>query len=177
MGVPADLGRCGFSAVKKQPALSDWIFPLMCRLLFLGSQQIRPLSRGGGLGRGLLRAARISVLNGGGFCPLIRGEGVGVRLPAEGCLHLNMVGVQAAFSVWRQSAPRAATSSVGMAAQRHGNRANAEIYRIEKTNEKAACTSFSNMQAAFLRPIRFMPPPSSLAANWCRRFRACACRW
>ena len=30
-----------------------------------------------------------------------------------------MVGVQAAFSVWRQSAPRAATSSVGMAAQHH----------------------------------------------------------
>ncbi|WP_455228159.1 hypothetical protein [Kingella denitrificans] len=42
-----------------------------------------------------------------------------MRLPAEGCLHLNMVGVQAAFSVWRQSALRAAAPSAGMAAQRH----------------------------------------------------------
>ena len=172
MGVPADLGRCGFSAVKKQPALQ--IFKVQAA--FLGSQQIRPLSRGGGLGRGLLRAARISVLNGGGFCLLTRGERVGVRLPAEGCLHLNMMGVQAAFSVWRQSALRAATSSVGMAAQRH------ETMRIRKfivlkKNEKAACTSFSTVQAAFLRPIRFMPPLSSLAANSCRHFRACAFRW
>ena len=144
MGVPCGFPPRGFARIK-----SSLHFKYSrCRLLFLGSQQIRPLSRGRGLGRGLLRAARISVLNGGGFCPLARGGEVGVRLPAEGCLHLNMMGGAGCFF------GAAAAPSVGMAAQRHRNRANAEIYRIEKTNEKAACTSFSNVQAAFLRTIR-----------------------
>ena len=89
----------------------------------------------------------------------------GIGLPA-----LEYGGGAGCFLRW------AAAPSVGMAAQRH------ETMRIRKfivlkKNEKAACTSFSTVQAAFLRRVRFMPPPSSLAANSCRRFRACACRW
>ncbi len=54
--------------------------------------------------------------------PFPTGEGVGLRLPTEGGLHLNMT------AKCRLPLPRAATLSVGMAAQRHADRSDSEIY-------------------------------------------------
>ena len=58
--------------------------------------------------------------------PSPTGEGVGLRLPSEGGLHLNMT------AKCRLPLPRAATLSVGMAAQRHADRSESEIYLIER---------------------------------------------
>ena len=54
--------------------------------------------------------------------PSPTGEGVGFQLPSEGGLHLNMT------KKCRLPLPRAATLSVGMAAQRHADRSDSEIY-------------------------------------------------
>ena len=54
--------------------------------------------------------------------PSPAGEGVGFQLPSEGGLHLNMT------AKCRLPLPRAATLSVGMAAQRHADRSDSEIY-------------------------------------------------
>ena len=54
--------------------------------------------------------------------PSPTGEGVSLRLPSEGGLHLNMT------AKCRLPLPRAATLSVGMAAQRHADRSDSEIY-------------------------------------------------
>ena len=54
--------------------------------------------------------------------PSPTGEGVGFQLPSEGGLHLNMT------AKCRLPLPRAATLSVGMAAQRHADRSDSEIY-------------------------------------------------
>ena len=54
--------------------------------------------------------------------PSPTGEGVGFQLPSEGGLHLNMT------AKCRLPLPRAATLSVAMAAQRHADRSDSEIY-------------------------------------------------
>ncbi len=54
--------------------------------------------------------------------PSPTGEGVSLRLPSEGGPHLNMT------KKCRLPLPRAATLSVGMAAQRHADRSDSEIY-------------------------------------------------
>ena len=54
--------------------------------------------------------------------PSPTGEGVGLRLPSEGGLHLNIT------AKCRLPLPRAATLSVGMAAQRHAACSDSEIY-------------------------------------------------
>ena len=54
--------------------------------------------------------------------PSPTGEGVSLLLPSEGGLHLNMT------AKCRLPLPRAATLSVGMAAQRHADRSDSEIY-------------------------------------------------
>ena len=54
--------------------------------------------------------------------PSPTGEGVGFPLPSEGGLYLNMT------AKCRLPLPRAATLSVGMAAQRHADCSNSEIY-------------------------------------------------
>ncbi len=58
--------------------------------------------------------------------PSPTGEGLGLPLPSEGGLHLNMT------AKCRLPLPRAATLSVGMAAQRHADRSESEIYLIER---------------------------------------------
>ena len=58
--------------------------------------------------------------------PSPTGERVSLRLPSEGSLHLNMT------AKCRLPLPRAATLSVGMAAQRHADRSESEIYLIER---------------------------------------------
>ena len=58
--------------------------------------------------------------------PSPTGEGVGFQLPSEGGLHLNMT------AKCRLPLPRAATLSVGMAAQRHADCSDSEIYLIER---------------------------------------------
>lgn len=59
--------------------------------------------------------------------PSPTGEGVGFQLPSEDGLHLNMT------AKCRLPLPRAATLSVGMAAQRHADRSDSEIYLIKRT--------------------------------------------
>ena len=106
---------------KKQPALS----PTGCRLLFGCAANLSPLPR---------ERVRVKAFSDGAnfnFCmtaglpstlPSPTGEGVGFQLPSEGGLHLNMT------KKCRLPLPRAATLSVGMAAQRHADRSDSEIY-------------------------------------------------
>ena len=58
--------------------------------------------------------------------PSPTGERVSLRLPSEDSLHLNMT------AKCRLPLPRAATLSVGMAAQRHEDCSGSEIYLIER---------------------------------------------
>ena len=94
----------GFAvAAKGQPAFCGQCPNPICRLLFqIGSKSV-PSPQ-----------------------PSPTGEGVGFQLPSEDGLHLNMT------AKCRLPLPRTATLSVAMAAQRHADRSDSEIYLIER---------------------------------------------
>ena len=75
--------------------------------------------------------------------PSPTGEGVGFQLPSEGGLHLNMT------AKCRLPLPRAATLSVGMAAQRHADCSDSEIYLIEKNVKKQPAHSQTGCRLLF----------------------------
>ncbi len=143
MGVPANLGRCGFSAVKKQPALSDWIFPLMCRLLFSDVQQIHPLSH--------WERVRVRASSGGtNFCserrrvlPSLTGRGSGFAVASRGLPALEYGGGAGCFLRW------AAAPSVGMAAQRHETMRIRKFIVLKKQMKKQPALRFPQCRLLF----------------------------